>query len=767
VSILHRASEEQITERMSSVRAGLCTPTHVNVEVWEAAKRASFLVYENESYSPGTVGYVGQSGLYTTHHFVLQGTNESAYSPTFYADFWKDYVHNDALINATSISFLKNNSDYYPVTESGCTDEDELGCQDACAKSDVCTEREADGKECIVVIMMYASYDRGYLQASMSNLRIPAYFCFLGYDNAINYVVEAQARGQPVMFYHYQPDLFHQAHPKLFDRVYLPPPLPEEVAKSTGTYGENGYGNATDNPVAVDFPANTLGKYAASRILTLPVGSFISKFSLSNLDINSMLSDFANTSNASSHLDAYFSAACTWVKNNYNNWKFWIDPLPLCTYGTHMNYSVSGCNESTEARTITFSWITPDPSNESLPYTCDGGYIILPASITTSRSCAWIETYESTWKSWLESTPECDASFYSYSISDCDSSASRTVRYAWLLPSTTNETLSAECDGGVALPDDVLIGCEYMPLESPAVAVMSGLAAILAILLLATLSFVYKHRDAPIIKRSQFELLELMIVGGFFTTGAVVAYAGRPSSFLCGLRPVLISLGFTTIFGSLVVKSLRVYRVFMQKTMKRATVPMRIMLKVMVGFYLIDLAVFVVWFVADFPEPTVQTVAAKEFPGEVEEVSCRSSSFIFSGLLMFWKTILLVAGLYLSFLIRKVSVDFQESMWIFSSAVVVLFSCLVILPLAYIVDLTASAFYVFLAGMLLLSTSMVVGLMLVPKLLRLSEADTSTASSKSSMASQMSKARIVSGVSTAQIFKQSSSKYNVNPVQEE
>jgi hypothetical protein len=114
VSILHRASEKQITERMSSVRAGLCTPTHVNVEVWEAAKRASFLVYENESYSPGTVGYVGQSGLYTTHHFVLQGTNESAYSPTFYADFWKDYVHNDALINATSISFLKNNSDYTP-----------------------------------------------------------------------------------------------------------------------------------------------------------------------------------------------------------------------------------------------------------------------------------------------------------------------------------------------------------------------------------------------------------------------------------------------------------------------------------------------------------------------------------------------------------------------------------------------------------------------------------------------------------------------------
>jgi gamma-aminobutyric acid type B receptor len=191
------------------------------------------------------------------------------------------------------------------------------------------------------------------------------------------------------------------------------------------------------------------------------------------------------------------------------------------------------------------------------------------------------------------------------------------------------------------------------------------------------------------------------------------------------LELLLLTLGFTSLFGALVIKSLRVYRVFMQKAMKRTTITLRMMLKVLVIFYLIDISIFTVWGVADFPRAEMKDEVAKEIQGPVSRIACRSSSFIFTALLMFWKAILLFSGLYLSFLIRKVSVDFQESMWIFSSALVVLFACLVILPLAYIVDMSAGAFYAFLAGVLILSTAMVVSLMLVPKVLRIKEADSS------------------------------------------
>lgn len=712
---------------MSSVGDGLCAPTHGNVEVWVTSALTQLQVYSNESYSAGAIGYAGLSGLYTTHDFVVDGINASLYDPTFYADFWKDFVDNDALISATQFSVL-NASSYFPPSEDGVCDDEVLGCENACSKSAACTAREADGKECLVVAMMYASYDRGYLQAAMSNLNIPAYFCFLGYSGLLNYVLEAQSNAQPVLFYHYEPDMFHQAHPGLFDRVFLPRALPEKVLENTGTYGELGYGNATTNPVAVDFPTNPLGKYAASLLTNYPIASLVSKYTITDLDMNVLLNNYINASADLSLPDPYFSAACKWVKSHYSKWRLWIDRLPLCTYDAHMEYTISGCNDTSGTREIAFRWISPDPTNESLPFVCDGGFTELPAPILTSRSCDWLMTYERSWASWIGSKPECDASFYTYDVSECDSSANRIVTYRWLLPSSTDATESLECSDGTTLPDSVSISCEYVPASSPIVGVVAALAALLMVVLLFALIFVFRNRTAPIIKRSQYELLELMIFGGFFMAGSAIAYAGKPTNFLCGIRPILIAFGFTTTFGALVVKSLRVYRVFMQKAMKRKTVTLRMIAKVVTTFYMIDVTIFVVWFGADFPGPLEQVEQAREFPGEVSKISCHSSSFIFSGLLIFWKAILLFAGLYVSFLIRKVSVDFQESTWIFSSAVVVLFACLVIIPLAYIVDLSAPAFFVFLAGMLLLSTTMVIGLMIIPKILRLNDTETSRTS---------------------------------------
>jgi gamma-aminobutyric acid type B receptor len=95
---------------------------------------------------------------------------------------------------------------------------------------------------------------------------------------------------------------------------------------------------------------------------------------------------------------------------------------------------------------------------------------------------------------------------------------------------------------------------------------------------------------------------------------------------------------------------------------------------------------------------------------------------------MFWKAILLMLGLYISFLIRNVSVDFQESPWIFGSVVVVLVGCLLILPMSYMVDIRASTYYVFLATCLIICTNLIMALMLLPKLARLNEVASTTSS---------------------------------------
>ncbi|KAG3246424.1 hypothetical protein PI124_g8849 [Phytophthora idaei] len=245
VSFFQASRSAEMTQRMSSVGTGICSPTHVNVEVWlDAATQRALAVYYNESSFVGSVGYDGLAGLFTSTTFIKAGLSAS---PAFSTDFWRDYRDKDALIHELRASVLFNNAAHYPPKESGCAD-GVLGCRDSCSKSKTCTKREGNGGECLVVIMMDASYDVGYLQASLSNNDIPAYFCFLGISGAAKYVSEALASNTPVAFYNYQPDEFFQRHIGQVERVALPWATPERTALNTGNFGENGYGEATDNP---------------------------------------------------------------------------------------------------------------------------------------------------------------------------------------------------------------------------------------------------------------------------------------------------------------------------------------------------------------------------------------------------------------------------------------------------------------------------------------------------------------------------------------
>jgi gamma-aminobutyric acid type B receptor len=316
-----------------------------------------------------------------------------------------------------------------------------MGCSDNCQKSSACTEREAKGGDCLVVALMKPGYDRGYFQAVLSNVGIPAYFCFLGYSEVSQYASDAAKTGTPVIFYHFEPDMFHVTHKGLFDRVFLPRTDPDRVKLSTGDYGENGYGGKTDNPVDVDFPSLQLAKFASLLVKGLPAGSLFSKLTLSDTDINNLLGSYSDAIEAKDPVP-YFRASCDWVKANYDVWSEWLDRLPLCTFETHISSSVSGCSNDSSVRTIEFAWKAPNPGNTSLPNDCDGGVTALPTTIRTSRSCDWIAENRRTWTGWVDQKPTCDSSFYEYSVSDCDLDAYRVVEYFWKLPKTTDDAAS-------------------------------------------------------------------------------------------------------------------------------------------------------------------------------------------------------------------------------------------------------------------------------------------------------------------------------------
>ncbi|TMW63462.1 hypothetical protein Poli38472_002403 [Pythium oligandrum] len=750
--VSHYSISDTLTtaQRMSSVFTGKTTPTHANLEVWVAGIEAELHKYVNESLPVGGIGYFGRSGLYTTVDFIQSSLQKT---PPLFANFYKGYEVNEDLITAVPVSGLQT-SKFFPPDKIYCED-DSYGCRGNCSMTHACKLREDQHGECAVVVMMYDYFDPGYLQAVMSNINIPAYFCFLGYDGVQNFVLDAQKNSRPVLFYHYEPDLFHVTYPGLFDRVFLPRSVPERVVLATGKFGENGYGGKTNNPVDVDFPVTTLTKYAAAVLQNdRLLGRFVTQYVLSELHINDLLRKYLSASKSGpngepAEEDPTFHAACSWLKENYEVWRLWLDRLPLCDFHSHMTYEISGCN-NTDQRTITFAWRLPSPEDHSLPYECDGGMFSLPASIQTSRSCEWLLEDDSRWTPWIDDKPVCDSTFFTYRIADCDSSANRIVKYWWRLPNPNNTSQSLECRDGDSLPEDVSIDCDYMPYMSPGFVGITATAGLLMVIIVVCIVFVFVNRNAPIIKRSQYEFLLTMLVGGVLTCVAAILYAGEPNAALCVARPLVLSGGFTSIFGSLLVKSLRVYRVFMRSAFKKKTVSAGLMFKLFLGMHSIDVVIIGIWYIVDKPTPHITMNIASEFLGEVDLITCESRSVIFTAVLFFWKAVVLLVGLYLSFLIRKISADFQESLWIFASCLVVLVACVLLLPLAYMVQLSAVIFYLFLSVILLICTAVVMGLMIIPKLKKMRVADVNSSSGKSLPSLRSRKTTNVSQVSRAE-----------------
>ncbi|KAF0718485.1 hypothetical protein As57867_001652, partial [Aphanomyces stellatus] len=671
VTFFQTGSALHATQRMSAEATGQCTPTHINAEIWAASKLQVLSIYANET-SVNSNGYVGQAGWFTLTANLnealkgpsaTQGTFQRAYS----ADFWHEFTRSHDLVNFFSIAKANMPLVAMPrVCPNGT-----MGCQNGCSKTYACTVAEQNNQTCMVVAMMDPLYDPGFLQASIANNNIPAYFCFSGYDGMQNAVVDAMTRNSTITFYHCEPDLFHLQYQGHLTRIALPRSTPKVVATATGGFGENGYGNPTTNPINVDFPQENLKLYFANVLNSDTfLVDFLNKFQIAQIDINGLLAALVQLSGNPAVTNAPFTAACNWVKANYGKWKSWVDPLPLCTLKAHMQYTMTGCNDS--SRMITFLWSLPDPTNASLPYQCDGGTTSLPPPLSTSRSCDWLNSNVDQWTPWLHSKPLCDGTFYNYSVAACGASATRAVGFFWLLPQLANPLLSVECTGGVVLPSNTTVQCDYVPTNSSAYGAMTGLAIVVLLLLVCSTSLVVIFRDRPVIKRAQWPLLVCMICGGICICIYVLLGAGAPSSGLCAARPVTIIFGYTLIFGSLLVKGLRVYWVFKNKSLKKVTVSLWKIAKLLLIMLCVDAVILLAWMVADFPAPTTETTTATEFIGKVDHVSCHSSSFIFSALLIFWKAIITFGGVYVSFLIRDAGSDFQESVWIFASSCVVL-----------------------------------------------------------------------------------------------
>ncbi|EQC31739.1 hypothetical protein SDRG_10529 [Saprolegnia diclina VS20] len=335
-------------QRMSFQGLSHCTPTHINSEVWTSGKLKTLNVYANAT-MPTTTGYNGMGGLYTLTDNVVEALKGSAstkgtFSKPFALDFWRDYYWSDQVIQYFGYNQIK----MAPLVQQSSCPDNSFGCRNGCSKSYACTLNEQNGKSCMMVAMMDEGYDPGFVQAMMSNNNIPAYFCFLGYDGMLAYVVNTMKAGGAVAFYDFEPDILFYEHPGAFTHVTFPQSDPANIAAATGSFGENGYGQPTTNPLATDYPLTPLVRYI-SKIITGDafLMDFLMNMQIAPLDMDQLFSDYVAFKKDASVPDPVFTSACKWVQNNYVTWSDWVDPLPLCTLQSSVSYTYQGCNAST------------------------------------------------------------------------------------------------------------------------------------------------------------------------------------------------------------------------------------------------------------------------------------------------------------------------------------------------------------------------------------------------------------------------------------
>jgi len=81
--------------------------------------------------------------------------------------------------------------------------------------------------------------------------------------------------------------------------------------------------------------------------------------------------------------------------------------------------------------------------------------------------------------------------------------------------------------------------------------------------------WIFHRRDSAVIQSASPKFLLLMIVGLFLEFLSVVIYSAHISSATCHIVVYIFTIGFTLLFGSLIAKSHRVWKIFALKNFKR------------------------------------------------------------------------------------------------------------------------------------------------------------------------------------------------------
>lgn len=200
----------------------------------------------------------------------------------------------------------------------------------------------------------------------------------------------------------------------------------------------------------------------------------------------------------------------------------------------------------------------------------------------------------------------------------------------------------------------------YVDVSSAVAIPMFALTALLAMWSLGVQGMTVIKSNEPVIKASSVPFLHVILVGSLFAYAAVYASAFHDTR--CTVYPVLLSLAFVLIFGSLFARTLRIYRIFLSNSLRVKAISNKDIWKQLGIALSLEMLIIVIWFSVDMPR---QALHVDESDPYRRNWTCETNyATVWWSAMLVPKFMVLAFGSYLAIKLRNVTDNFNESKYI-------------------------------------------------------------------------------------------------------
>ncbi|KAL6600251.1 7 transmembrane sweet-taste receptor of 3 GCPR-domain-containing protein [Neocallimastix sp. 'constans'] len=180
------------------------------------------------------------------------------------------------------------------------------------------------------------------------------------------------------------------------------------------------------------------------------------------------------------------------------------------------------------------------------------------------------------------------------------------------------------------------------------------IAIIITIITILCIFGIYRYKNNPIIKGGGIQFLILILIGIFFNCGYIYTLTMERTNFICFYIYFLKNMGFSLVFGSIFVKTFRIYIIF-KHVRKSASFQLYKMFSIIGGIVIYHLLLLSIWIKLDGIKSTpVYSINNYEY------IDCQyHKSHVLSVL---FNLVVLIMGIALAYSIRHVNENFQEQL---------------------------------------------------------------------------------------------------------